>query len=252
VSERDVTVRLEGVSVRFRVPRERVTSFKEYAIRLARRRIEVEDFWALRDVDLAVRGGEAFGIVGRNGSGKTTLLKVVARVLRPAAGRVRVYGRVAPLLDLGAAFHPELTGRENVFLYGTLLGFSRSHLDRGFDRIVAFAELGEFVDSPVRTYSSGMIARLGFAIATDVRPDVLIVDEVLSVGDAEFRTKSADRIACFRSEGTTTLMVSHDLGGLPGMCSRAAWLDGGVVKALGPAAEVVAAYQRRDRTEIRA
>ncbi len=245
-SPNDTAVSLEGVSVRFRVPHERIATLKEYAVRMVWRRVSFEEFWALRDVSLTVNRGEAFGIIGRNGSGKSTLLKVVARVLRPTTGRVRVRGCVAPLLEVGAAFHPELTGRENIFLNGTLLGFSRRHIHRHFDRIVSFAELGDFIDAPLRTYSSGMIARLGFAIATDVRPDVLIVDEVLSVGDAEFQVKSAARIREFKEQGTTILLVSHDLTALAEICTRAAWIDHGVVKVVGPAHEVVEAYGGRE------
>ena len=240
---------LEGVSVRFRVPHERIASLKEYAVRLARRRVQFRDFWALRDVSLSVNRGEVFGIVGRNGAGKSTLLRVVARVLRPTIGRVWVQGRVAPLLDLGGAFHPELTGRENVFLNGTLLGFSRREIDRNLDRIVSFAELGEFIDAPLRTYSAGMIARLGFAIASDVRPDVLLVDEILAVGDAEFQAKSAARIREFKEQGTAILMASHSLSTVTEMCARAVWIDHGEIRAVGPAREVARAYSGREGPE---
>jgi ABC-type polysaccharide/polyol phosphate transport system ATPase subunit len=247
VSEPVIT--LDGVSVRFRVPHERVPTLKEYAVRVVRRRIRHEEFWALRDVSLTVGAGEVFALIGRNGAGKSTLLKVVARVLRPTAGRARVRGRVAPLLELGAGFHPELTGRENVFLNGTLLGRSRRELAASFDRIVEFAELIEFIDAPLRTYSSGMIARLGFAIATDDRPEVLIVDEGLSVGDTDFQTKCTSRIRAFREAGTTIVLVSHQMTYVAEMCTRAAWLDHGAVKAVGPAAEVVRAYRGPDSPE---
>jgi ABC-type polysaccharide/polyol phosphate transport system ATPase subunit len=240
---------LDGVSVRFRVPHERVPTLKEYALRVARRRIRYEEFWALRDVSLTVDAGEAFALIGRNGAGKSTLLKVVARVLRPTAGRARVRGRVAPLLEFGAGFHPELTGRENVFLNGTLLGRSRRELVASFERIVEFAELIEFIDAPLRTYSSGMIARLGFAIATDVRPEVLIVDEGLAVGDTDFQTKCTGRIREFRQAGTTILLVSHQMPYVAETCTRAAWLDHGAVKAVGPAADVVQAYRGPDLPE---
>jgi homopolymeric O-antigen transport system ATP-binding protein len=246
----DPVLSLEGVSVRFRVPQERIASLKEYAVRLGRRRVEVRDFWAVRDVSLSVNRGEVFGIVGRNGAGKSTLLKVVARVLRPTRGRVWVQGRVAPLLDLGGAFHPELTGRENVFLNGTLLGLSRREIARNFDRIVSFADVGTFIDAPLRTYSAGMVGRLGFAIATDVRPDVLIVDEILAVGDAEFQAKSAARIQAFQDEGTTVLMASHGLHAVTQMCTRAAWIDQGRIRVIGAAADVVRAYEDRDGVEL--
>ncbi len=239
----DPVIALEGVSVRFRVPRERIETLKEYALRIASRRLSRVDFWAVRDVSLTVEEGEVFGLVGRNGAGKSTLLKVIARVLRPTAGRARVRGHVAPLLELGAAFHPELSGRENVFLNGTLLGRSRRQLAERFDGIVEFAELGRFIDAPLRTYSSGMVARLGFAIATDVRPDVLIVDEGLVVGDADFQVKCAQRIRAFKDGGTTIILVSHQMTYVTEMCTRAAWIDHGTIRALGSAQEVVEAYR---------
>ncbi|MCS7017137.1 MAG: ABC transporter ATP-binding protein, partial [Gemmatales bacterium] len=235
-------IRLDGVSVRYRVPRERIPSFKEYAIRWLRREIAYHDFWALKDVSLEVRRGEVFGIIGHNGAGKSTLLKVIARVLRPTTGRVRVWGRVAPLLELGAGFDSELTGRENVFLNSAILGFSRRETEARFDRIVEFAGIREFIDMPLRTYSSGMIARLGFAVATDVQPEILIVDEVLAVGDAEFQAKSFERIRQFRANGTTILMVSHNLAAVQSLCARAAWLHHGQCLKVDTASEVVAAY----------
>lgn len=239
----DVVVRLEDVSVRYRVPREQIGTFKEYAIRALQRRVRNDEFWALRNVSLEVRRGEVLGIVGRNGAGKSTLLKVVARVIRPTSGRVWIRGRVAPLLEFGAGFHPELTGRENIFLNGTLLGFSRREMEDKFDRIVDFAELRGFIDAPLRTYSSGMVARLGFAIATDVRPDILIVDEVLSVGDAAFQSKSAARMREFRERGTTILLVSHSTSAVRDMCSRAALLTRGVIRAVGAVDDVLDAYR---------
>ncbi len=241
----DLSVKLEGVSVRYRVPHERIPSLKEFAIRWLRRRIRYEDFWALSGIDLEVPRGEVFGILGPNGAGKSTLLKVVARVLRPTAGRARVWGRVAPLLELGAGFDPELTGRENVFLNGTILGSSRADVASRFDRVVDFAELHDFIDAPVRTYSSGMMARLGFAIATDAAPDLLIVDEVLAVGDAAFQKKSAERMQSFRDNGATILLVSHDLAALRGMCHRVMWLEKGRVIGIGEPAEIVQEYLAR-------
>lgn len=239
----ETAIRLDGVSVCYRVPRERIPSFKEYAIRWLRREISYHDFWALKDVSLEVRRGEVFGIIGHNGAGKSTLLKVIARVLRPTCGRVQVRGRVAPLLELGAGFDSELTGRENVFLNSAILGFSRRDTEARFDRIVEFAGIREFMDMPLRTYSSGMIARLGFAVATDVQPEILIVDEVLAVGDAEFQAKSFARIQEFRASGTTILMVSHNLAAVQSMCARAAWLHHGEVRALGPAEDAIKQYQ---------
>lgn len=230
---------IEGVSVRYRVPHERIPSIKEYAVRWLHRRIRYEDFWALNDVTIEVRRGEVLGITGPNGAGKSTLLKVVARVLRPTSGRVRVWGQVSPLLELGAGFDPELTGRENVFLSGTTLGFSKKDITRRFDRIVEFAELAEFIDAPLRTYSSGMRARLGFAVASDVKPEVLIIDEALAVGDAAFREKSHARIQSFLGEGTATLLVSHEPATLTRLCSRLLLLERGAIVDLGPPAEVL-------------
>jgi lipopolysaccharide transport system ATP-binding protein len=240
---------LESVGVRYRVPQERINSFKEYAIRWLKGQVKYHSFWALKDVSFEVQKGEIFGLVGQNGAGKSTLLKLVARVLRPTQGRVLVRGRVAPLLEMGAGFHPELTGRENIYLNGAMLGLTRAEMNARFDRIVDFAELWDFIDSPLRTYSSGMWARLGFAVATDVEPDVLIVDEILAVGDAAFQHKSSRRIDSFRERGTTIFLVSHSMDLVESMCSRAAWLDHGELVAIGPAKSVVDRYLGRVREE---
>ena len=238
----DATIRLASVSVRYRVPRERMASLKEYTIRWIQRRVQYADFWALEEIDLAVERGEIFGVVGPNGAGKSTLLKTVAGVLHPTAGRVVVRGRVAPLLELGAGFHPELTGRENVYLYGTLLGSTRRELDGLFESIVDFAELWDFIDAPLRTYSTGMTARLGFAVATSRFAEVLLVDEVLAVGDTRFQEKCRRRMDSFRRLGATILFVSHDLPTIAAMCERAVWLSGGRVQATGDARDVVGRY----------
>ena len=238
----EIVLKLEGASVVYRVSKERITSLKEYAIRRIRRTLVIEDFWALRDVSLELRRGEVFGIVGRNGAGKSTLLKVVAKVLRPSHGRIWVKGHVAPLLEMGAGFHPELTGRENVYLYGALLGFSPDQMAEKYQRIVDFAELEEFIDSPLRTFSTGMVTRLGFSIATDVKPDVLIVDEVLGVGDEAFQRKSRERMLAFGHDGATVILVTHNSKLMQAMCQRALWLEHGQVKMIGPADEVAAAY----------
>jgi ABC-2 type transport system ATP-binding protein len=240
-----LSVRLEGVAVRYRVPRERIISFKEYAIRSIQRRVVYEDFWALRDITFALRRGDSVGIVGRNGAGKSTLLRVVARVLQPVEGRVRVVGRVAPLLEIGAGFHAELTGRENVFLNATLLGHSQRETEQKLDEIVEFAELRDFIDAPLRTYSAGMQARLGFGVATAWRPDVLLMDEVMAVGDEAFRTKSQARIDQFRERGATVLVVGHNLPLISSTCERALWLHHGRVMSYGPAPAVVDLYRSR-------
>jgi ABC-2 type transport system ATP-binding protein/lipopolysaccharide transport system ATP-binding protein len=239
VSTSAPAIRLDSVSLRYRVPLERIPSFKEYAIRWIRRDLHFQDFWAVRDVSLQVDRGEVLGVVGANGAGKSTLLKVIARVIAPAAGRVRVWGRVAPLLELGAGFDYELTGRENVYLNGTILGLSRREVRSRVDGIFDFAGIGEFADAPVRTYSSGMVARLGFAIATSADAAILLVDEVLSVGDAEFRRRSAERIEAFRRQGTAIVVVSHDPDAIRRLCTRAVRLERGAVVADGPVAGVL-------------
>jgi ABC-2 type transport system ATP-binding protein len=236
-------IRLEGVSVRYRLPHERITSIKDYAIRRIKGQIRFHEFWALHDVSLEVHKGETLGIIGHNGAGKTTLLKLVARVLKPTQGRVRVKGRVAPLLALGAGFDSELTGRENVFLNGTILGSTEKELRLHFDRIVEFAGIRDFIDLPLRCYSSGMMARLGFAIATDVQPDVLILDEVFAVGDAEFQQKSAARMEALRQNGDAIIYVSHGLDSVQELCHRVAWLDHGRLRAVGTPQDVIQQYR---------
>ncbi len=237
-------VELQDVTVRYRVPRERYRTFKEFAIRRVQGRVQFEDLLALDGVSFQVHKGEVFGLVGANGAGKTTLLRLVARVMRPTKGRVIVRGRVAPLLAMGAGFHPELTGRENVFLNGALLGYTRHQIEERMEWIVAFSELGGFIDAPLRTYSSGMMARLGFAVATAEMPDVLIVDEVLSVGDIAFQEKSAARIREFREAGATILLVTHSMGMVKKMCNRAALLDHGRVIELGEAKQVAEKFEK--------
>jgi ABC-type polysaccharide/polyol phosphate transport system ATPase subunit len=240
----DPMIQIEHVGVRYRVPHERIGTFKEYAIRWLQRRNDHSEFWALRDVTLQVYRGEVLGVVGRNGAGKSTLLKVISRVLHPTRGRIRVRGCVAPLLELGAGFHPELTGRENVFLNGTLLGRSHREITQRFADVLEFAELSEFIDAPLRMYSSGMTARLGFAVATTWKPDVLLLDEILAVGDEAFQAKCRERIASFRESGTTILLVTHDLNLVQMLCQRTVWIDHGTVQCVGPSGDVARAYLR--------
>lgn len=236
-------VRLDKVSVKYRVPHERIGTFKEYMIRLIQGKIKYNSFWALKEVSFNVYKGEVFGLIGHNGAGKSTLLKLIARVLRPTEGRVLVTGRVAPLLEFGAGFHPELTGRENVYLNGAMLGFSQEEMDEKFQRIVDFAELWDFIDAPLRTYSSGMHARLGFSVATDVDPEILIIDEVLSVGDEAFQRKSLERINEFRDKGVSILFVSHNMAVVESMCQRTAWIDQGQLQLVSETPEVIRAYR---------
>jgi ABC-2 type transport system ATP-binding protein len=243
-AKEEPVVRFEDVSVRYRVPRERVSGIKEYTIRWLQRRLEYVEFWAVHDVSFQVNRGEAFGIVGRNGAGKSTMLKVMARVLQPTAGRVVMRGRLAPLLELGGGFHPELVGRENVYLNMALLGYPHQLTNEMFDSIVEFAEIDDFIDAPLRTYSTGMVARLGFAVATCVRPDILLVDEVLSVGDSRFQGKCIERMISFKEQGTTVVIVSHSMATISSFCNQALWLDHGEVRAIGDVEEVIARYSQ--------
>jgi len=240
----DNVIRLENVSVRYRLPEEMIGTFKEYMIRLLQKRVKYNSFLALNNVNIDINKGEIFGFVGRNGAGKSTLLKVVSRVLVPTQGRVWIKGWVSPLLELGAGFHPELTGRENVFLNGTLLGHSRREIESHMEEIIEFAELGAFMDAPLRTYSSGMIARLGFAVATTWKPEILILDEVLSVGDEAFQLKCQKRMESFRKEQVTSLLVTHNMQTVQALCTRAAWIDHGVIKMVGTSNEVIEAYRQ--------
>ena len=229
-------IEVHDVSKRFRIYREKPTSLKQ---RLLTSRSRSEDFWALRDVALDVGEGSTFGLIGHNGSGKTTLLKCVAGILRPTSGAILQRGRLAALLELGAGFHPELTGRENVYLNASFLGLSRKQTDAAFDDIVAFAELEQFIDTEVKFYSSGMLVRLGFAVAVHVEPDVLLIDEVLAVGDEAFQAKCLNRVREFQREGRTIVLVTHALDTVTEICDRAAMLHHGELHAIGMPAEVV-------------
>lgn len=235
-------VALGDISVRFDIPAERIVSFKEYVLRRLMGGIERRELWALRDINLEVKAGEVVGVVGRNGAGKSTLLKIVSRVLQPTTGRVVLRGSVAPLLELGAGFHFDLTGRENVFLNAALLGHPKRTVEQRLGEVIDFSELADFIDVPIRNYSSGMLARLGFAVATMFRPDVLLVDEVLAVGDAAFQEKCLARIREFRARGTTILLVSHQTTEIAEHCDRALWLERGRLAALGATQEVLASY----------
>jgi ABC-2 type transport system ATP-binding protein len=237
----NVAVRADGLWKNFRLYHER-NQFLKAAI-LRGRRARYEEFWALKDVSFEVPTGSTFGIIGHNGSGKSTLLKTLTGILVPDKGSVSVNGRVSALLELGAGFHPELSGRENVFLNGAILGLKKREIEKRFDDIVEFAGLEQFIDSPVKNYSSGMFVRLGFAVAVNVDPDVLLLDEVLSVGDENFQRKSAERIDQFRRDGRTIVLVSHGLGSVEQLCESAAWLDHGQIKAVGPAADVISEYR---------
>ncbi len=207
------------------------------------RRARYEEFWALKDVDFQVPTGSTFGVIGSNGSGKSTLLKMMAGILQPEKGSVEIEGRVSALLELGAGFHPELSGQENVYLNGAILGLTKKEIELRFDDIVEFAGLADFIDTPVKNYSSGMFVRLGFAVAAHVEPDVLLIDEVLSVGDESFQRRCAEKIDEFRRDGRTIVFVSHGLGQVEQLCQDVAWIDKGDLRMIGPAAEVISAYQ---------
>ncbi len=235
-------IEFEHVSKRFVINRERADTIQGRFARMLRRQPRGEEFWALRDVSFGVAKGESLGLVGHNGAGKSTALKLMTRILEPSSGSVRMLGRVAALLELGSGFHPELSGRENVFLNGSLLGFSRREMRAKLPEIVEFAEIGSFIDMEVKHYSSGMYTRLAFAVATAVDPEILITDEVLAVGDESFQRKCMDRIYRFRQLGKTIIFVSHALDTVRALCDQAIWLDHGVARAAGPASQVIDTY----------
>src|SRR5262245_21709447 len=235
-------IEFDKVSKRFTLHHDRRDSIQERVAGLLRPRARGEVFWALRDVSFSVGQGQSLGLVGHNGAGKSTALKLMTRILEPTSGTVRLHGRVAALLELGSGFHPDLSGRENVFLNGSLMGFSRRQMQSKLEEIVEFAEVGDFVDMEVKHYSSGMYTRLAFAVATAVDPDILITDEVLAVGDEAFQRKCMERIYRFRQLGKTIVFVSHALDIIRTLCDQAIWLDHGRARAVGSAAEVVDAY----------
>lgn len=235
-------VSFEGVSKRFVLHHERSRSFQEVMVNLLHRRNSREEFWALKEVSFEVEQGETFGIIGANGSGKSTVLKLLTRILEPTRGRIEVQGKVGALLELGAGFHPDLTGKENIYLNGSILGLGKREMDSKLEEIIAFSELERFIDTPIKHYSTGMFLRLGFAVAISLDPDVLLTDEVLAVGDETFQRKCMDKIRDLQEAGKTIVFVSHNLAAVRDLCGRALWLDGGEVKARGRAAEVVDRY----------
>jgi ABC-type polysaccharide/polyol phosphate transport system ATPase subunit len=236
----DIAVSVENVSKRFRLYHERNNSLKTAVMR-GRKSVH-EDFWALKDVSFEVARGQTFGLIGQNGSGKSTLLKCLAKILYPEQGSIVANGKQASLLEVGSGFHPELSGRENIFLNGSILGMSRKEINRKFDEIVSFSGVGDFIDQPVKNYSSGMYVRLGFSVAVSVTPDILVVDEVLSVGDATFRKRCQRKFNEMKQEGRTIILVSHSMGQVESMCDQVAWLDKGALRQIGDAETVIAAY----------
>jgi ABC-type polysaccharide/polyol phosphate transport system ATPase subunit len=237
----DSAVSVEHVSKRFRMYHERNDSLKSMVMR-GKKSVH-EDFWALKDVSFEVPHGSTFGLIGKNGSGKSTLLKCLAKILWPEEGSITARGKQASLLEVGSGFHPELSGRENVFLNGSILGMSRKEVARKFDDIVSFSGVGNFIDQPVKNYSSGMYVRLGFSVAVAVTPDILVVDEVLAVGDATFRKRCQTKFKEMKDEGRTVILVSHSMGTVKDMCDQVAWLNEGELKMIGPTKKVVSAYE---------
>jgi ABC-2 type transport system ATP-binding protein len=240
----DIAIRVDHVSKKFRMYKERNQSLKSAIMR--GRTSVYDDFWALKDVSIEVAKGQTIGLVGDNGSGKSTLLKCMARILYPESGSIAMRGRLAALLEVGSGFHPELSGRDNVYLNGSILGMTRREIDEKFEDIVEFSGVREFIDQPVKNYSSGMYVRLGFSVAIHVNPDVLLVDEVLAVGDETFQAKCAEKFVQLRREGRTIVIVSHALGTLANMCDELVWLKNGEVQLVGEPHDVIAAYRGDD------
>ena len=240
-------IKANNVTICYRMSHDKIQSIKEYLVALIKHKIRYEEFRALQNVSFEIKKGEVVGIVGNNGAGKSTLLKVISGILKPTEGHVELGGNVVPMLELGSGFDYDLTGRENIFLNGSILGYSESFLKSKYQEIVDFSELGEFIDIPVRNYSSGMIMRLAFSIASMVSPDILIVDEILAVGDAAFQEKSYARMTELMSHGTTVLLVSHNIEQIRRLCDRVIWLDHGKILAIGETQTVCDQYTQSNR-----
>ena len=235
-------IEVKNASMRFNLAQERTDTLKEYFLKLVKGKLNFTEFYALKDISLTIGRGESVALVGVNGSGKSTLLKLIAGVLYPTTGTIRVGGSIAPLIELGAGFDPELTARENVYLNGAVLGHDRTFMDTHFQQIMDFAELWDFIDVPIKNFSSGMVARLGFAIATEVKADILVCDEILSVGDYRFQQKCQERISGMLQSGTTLLFVSHSIGQVQDLCERSIWLDKGKIVMDGKTSDVCKQY----------
>ena len=238
----DIVIEVKNATVRFNKSSESISGLKEYIIKMLKRELMFQEFLALKNITFTVKRGESWGLIGKNGSGKSTLLKLISGIIRPYQGSVTVNGSISPLIELGAGFDLELTARENIFLNGALLGYSKTFIESHFQEIVDFAELNDFVDVPIKNFSSGMSARLGFAIATVQKPDILIVDEVLAVGDFAFQQKCKERMENLLSNGTTLLFVSHSIEQVKELCSKAIWIDNGEVRAIGETHSVSQEY----------
>lgn len=241
----DIVIKVTNATVRFNKATESYNGLKEYVIKMLKGELMFQEFLALKDINLEIRKGEAWGFIGTNGSGKSTLLKLICGIVKPYKGKVEVEGSIAPLIELGAGFDPDLTARENIFLNGALLGHKKSFMQQHFDEIIEFSELQDFINVPVKNFSSGMAARLGFSIATIVQPDILIVDEVLAVGDSAFQEKCKNRMEEMLSSGVTLLFVSHSIEQVKALCKKAIWIDKGVARAYGDIDDVVRQYEER-------
>lgn len=236
-------VSVKNISLKFKMEQNRANSLKEFCVRWLKRDLKSEDFWALTDVSFDVEKGDVIGIIGHNGAGKSTLLKVISGIMKPTKGTIEAHGNIVPMLELGSGFDMELSGRENIYLNGAILGYSEEFLNEKYDEIVAFSELGNFIEAPLRTYSSGMLARLAFSVACIVEPEILIVDEILSVGDADFQEKSRARMMEIMTGGTTVFFVSHSLKQIREMCNKVVWLEHGKIQAIGKTEEICNMYE---------
>lgn len=243
MESKDIAVKVENVEMHFNMSNEKLDSLKEYFIKLMKRQLFYKDFVAVNDVSFEIEKGDVFGIVGLNGSGKSTLLKLISGILKPTVGKIRAYGTIAPLIELGAGFDMELTARENIYLNGAVLGYSKAQMNEKFNDIVEFSEMHNFLDVPMKNYSSGMVARIGFAIATMTRPDILIVDEILAVGDFHFQQKCEDRIKQLMEGNTTVIIVSHSIDQIERLCKHCLWLEKGKIKMIGDKQTVCDAYK---------
>ena len=245
MAKRPVAIKIDHVSMKFNLSSEKVDNIKEYVIKMLKKELMFQEFWALKDINFTIRKGDRVGVMGLNGAGKSTLLKICSGVLKATNGTVTTNGKIAPLLELGAGFDRQYTGAENIYLYGAMLGFSKEFLEEKYDEIVEFSELGEFINVPVKNYSSGMRARLGFSVATIVEPEILILDEVLSVGDAKFRKKCEKRIQSMFDKGVTVLFVSHSTNQVLNICNKGVLLDQGRLIAKGDVEDVVSFYESK-------
>ncbi|NLI56682.1 ABC transporter ATP-binding protein [bacterium] len=243
----DTVIKLENVSLKFRLQKEKSSSLKEFAIKLLSKKVSYINFYAIKNINLEIKKGESIGIIGRNGAGKTTLLRIIAGVYKPTEGKVFVKGKIMPIIELGAGFDMELTGAENIFINGLLLGMTRKEIEEKYEEIVEFSGLKDFINSPLRTYSSGMILRLGFSVATSLEPDIILLDEVFAVGDAEFREKCIKRMNEMKEKSATLLFVSHDMNAIKENCKKVIMLEKGEIKNVGDVNKIIENYNKIEK-----